>query len=201
MAKKFIILIICVFTTLSVLQAQKTKAVIYFKNGDTIAGLGKIKGNSVKYRKNRKEKSSKLHFSKLERVKIYYTDEITSYVYLKVKNQDTPKVFEEVTVGNISLYRTVSQSYNPGFGGGFGAMGGTGFSGGYSYTIKNFYVKRREQDFVIHLGSNQLFTKNFKKAASEYFKDCPKLVKLIQNREFKKRDLIEIVEFYNQQCN
>ncbi len=197
MNKKFVILILCLFTTLNVLLAQKTKAVIYFKNGDTITGLGKITGNYVKYRKNRKEKSSKLHFSKLERVKIYYTDEITNYVYLKVENQATPKVFEEVTVGDISLYRIVSQSYNSGF----GAMGGTGFSGGYSYTIKNFYLKRVEQDFVIHLGSNQLFTKNFKKAASEFFKDCPKLVKLIQNRELKKRGLIEIVEFYNHQCN
>jgi len=45
-----------------------------------------------------------------------------------------------------------------------------------------------------------LFTKNFKKAASAYFKDCPSLVKKIQSRTFKKRDLEKIVSYYNNKC-
>lgn len=40
----------------------------------------------------------------------------------------------------------------------------------------------------------------FKKEMSEYFADCPSLVALIQEKEFKRRDLSEIVMFYNTRC-
>jgi hypothetical protein len=40
----------------------------------------------------------------------------------------------------------------------------------------------------------------FKKEMAEYFADCPTLVGLIQEREFKRRDLDEIVMFYNSKC-
>lgn len=40
----------------------------------------------------------------------------------------------------------------------------------------------------------------FKKDMAEYFKDCPALVALIEGKEFKRRDLDEIVMFYNTRC-
>jgi hypothetical protein len=43
-------------------------------------------------------------------------------------------------------------------------------------------------------------TLGFKKQMAEYFADCPALVSLIQDKEFKRRDLDEIVLFYNQRC-
>ncbi|MFA5297478.1 MAG: hypothetical protein WC389_04645 [Lutibacter sp.] len=201
MNKKIITLIICLLTTLTTLKAQNAKVVITLKNGDTIMGYGKIKSDYLKYRINRNEKSVKIHFSKLERVKIYYTGETTNYVYLKVKNEEKYKVLEEVETGNVNLYKLSKQVYSPGYMGSNGNIGSVGFSGGYSYNINSFYVKKNGETEAIHLASNELFSKNFKEEASEYFKDCPQLVLKIQNKELKKRDLIEIIEFYNHQCN
>ena len=43
-------------------------------------------------------------------------------------------------------------------------------------------------------------TLGFRKQMEEYFKDCQKLADLIANKDFKRRDIEEIVEFYNRQC-
>jgi hypothetical protein len=40
----------------------------------------------------------------------------------------------------------------------------------------------------------------FKKDMSAFFSDCPELVKKIEEKEFKREHLREIVQFYNTQC-
>ena len=72
---------------------------------------------------------------------------------------------------------------------------------GNYYDIKNLYVTKGVNGDVTHLGLNQLFSKNFKNAASDYFSDCPELVAKIQNKEYKKKHIRDIVNFYNLQCN
>jgi hypothetical protein len=41
----------------------------------------------------------------------------------------------------------------------------------------------------------------FKKEMAQYFADCPVLVALIEEKEFKRRDIGEIVMFYNSRCH
>lgn len=194
------LLIIVVFAALLNVQAQRTKAELTFKDGTVKEGLGKLVGNKIKFRANRNEKTIKYHFSLLKQAKIYYQDNISIYVYLEAENTKKPRVLEEVAIGKVSLYRTATQGYAP-YAGSHGGFGGVGFTGGHSYSIKNFYVREEHEEKVTHLGSNQLFTKNFKQAASNFFKDCPTLAQKIQNKTLKKRDLIAIVEYYNQDCN
>jgi len=57
----------------------------------------------------------------------------------------------------------------------------------------------REGHKAIKINQVSLF-KAFKKRASDFFKDCPSLVAKIENKEFKKEDLIPIVEYYNTNC-
>ncbi|UII20599.1 hypothetical protein [Fulvivirga ligni] len=40
----------------------------------------------------------------------------------------------------------------------------------------------------------------FKREMAEYFKDCPKLVALIENRYITKKDIFLMVDFYNNSC-
>ncbi|MCF6280409.1 MAG: hypothetical protein L3J14_08690 [Flavobacteriaceae bacterium] len=76
-----------------------------------------------------------------------------------------------------------------------------GFVGMNSYTITSYYVSKHDEPLLTYLGAKgSLFSKNFKKAASEYFSDCPKLVWMIKNKELKKRDIVEIVDYYNKNC-
>ena len=198
-------LLICTAT----LNAQRSEAILTFKDGTVKKGFGKlISQDRVKFRKNKKSKAKKYPFKTLEHVKIKEYDEFHTYAYIRIQNKKKPRVLEVKLTGYLSLYELSRTHHNPhNFGGGFGGAGGFGGGGasvgltfGHSYNINNFYVRKEGQKEATHLGSNQLFSKNFKKAASAYFKDCPSLVKKIQSRTFKKRDLEKIVKYYNNKC-
>ncbi|EDP71790.1 hypothetical protein FBALC1_04862 [Flavobacteriales bacterium ALC-1] len=68
----------------------------------------------------------------------------------------------------------------------------------HSGTHNNLLVVR-EGHKAIKINHVSLF-KAFKKRASEFFSDCQSLVSKIENKEFKKEDLIAIVEYYNSNC-
>ncbi len=177
------------------LNAQQVKTTLYFKDGTVKSGYGKLaNGDKVKFKKEKKEKAVKYHFSLLKEVQ-FDLGNILTYVYLNVKNIEKPKVLKRIVDGKISLYTLATGGYAP------ASNAGGGFGGVYMYYINDFYVKKATSKSVTHLGSDQLFSKNFKKAASVFFKDCPSLVEKIQNEELKKRDIKEIVEYYNENCN
>ncbi|MDC1324787.1 hypothetical protein N8216_02040 [Flavobacteriaceae bacterium] len=186
------------------LHAQKSKAVLTFKDGTVKKGFGVlVSRDRVKFRTKRKSKPIKYHFKRLETVKITEKKESHTYTYVPIKNKDKPRVLEVKVAGDLSLYELSRTHVGGGhFGGvgGAGGFGGGGFTPVYVYNINNFYVRKTGQKAATHLGSNQLFSKNFKKAAATYFKDCPSLVKKIQSRTFKKRDLEKIVNYYNNKC-
>lgn len=185
------------------LHAQKSKAVLTFKDGTVKKGFGVlVSGNRVKFRAKRKSKPIKYHFKNLETVTITRKDDSRTYAFIRVQNKNKPRVLEVKVAGNLSLYELSQTHYSGGHIGGAGGAGGFGggFTPVYTYNINNFYVRKEGQKEATHLGSNQLFSKNFKKAASAYFKDCPSLVKKIQSRTFKKRDLKKIVTYYNNKC-
>lgn len=117
---------------------------------------------------------------------------------LKLKTKKRPKVVEQVTIGEVSLFRNIKSMYNPGIvGTGFDGPGNYGISyGGYFYSIKNYYLKKKNEK-AVHIGSNQLFTLNFKKASKYFFASCPKLLEKINTNELGRENLLEIVKYYN----
>ncbi|WP_405411627.1 hypothetical protein [Maribacter sp. Asnod1-A12] len=120
-------------------------------------------------------------------------------IYLETK-KGYFNVVRELEIGTVNLYVLEQTGYSaPMFVG--SANGQMNMMHGNYYDIKNLYVSKGVNGEVTHLGSNQLFSKNFKNAASDYFADCPELVTKIQNKEFKKKHVRDIVKFYNLQCN
>lgn len=194
----------CSLATTEILIAQKSEAKLVFKDGTVLKGLGKLKGTaSVKFRKNKKAKAKKYHFRDLESVQLYIEEFVKTYVYLPVKKKNKYRVLEEVVVGDISLYKIVSQGTHVPMGVGFsGAAGGMGMgmSMGSGFSIKSYYLRKKGEKEVTHITSTDLFSKNFKKAATAYFKDCPDLVEKIKTKEYRKREIRAIVEFYNSKC-
>lgn len=182
--------------------SQNKEAIIVFKDGKEIHGYGKLIGSDkVKFKENKKGKVQKYNFRELKEVVIYDNKVSKTYVQEHVIGKEKPIVMERVMAGRITLYKKVSDGYNAGFVSGGGANGmGTISMGGGSHSIKNYYLKRWGDDKVFHVGSNQLFTKNFKEAISHFFNDCPSLIEKIQSDEFMKRNIGEIVNYYNVHC-
>ena len=188
----------CSLATTEILIAKKSEAKLVFKDVTVLKGLGELKGTAfVKFRKNKKAKARKYHFGVLESIQLYSEEFAKTYVYLPVKKKNKYKVLEEVVVGDISLYKIVIERGAP-MGVGFGGGIGMGMSMG-SVSIK-YYLRKKGEKEVTHITSTDLFSKNFKKAATAYFKDCPDLVKKIKTKEYRKREIRNIVEFYNSKC-
>jgi len=208
MIKKILVTLTFVLGFMYSVNAQKQRATLFLRNGDTIKGLAKITiGDDIIYRKDRKSQKQTYNSKYLKGIRIN-SQGITKYFeYKLVKKKNTsaiPKLMTVISKGKIDLYRinkTGVTYTNNGFGN--NEVGSNNFGGFTSmpYSINNYYVGRKESDFVERLTSTGTwFDKSFKKAASEYFKDCLKLVKMIQDKTFTKRDLEEIVEFYNDEC-
>lgn len=173
---------------------------IYLADGTVLNGLGHIGyENKVVFKENKKAKKqvfdertvSKIVFEKLG------MDLILEYKI--VKGSKAPLLLEPVVKGSITLYRDiieVNRAMNNG-----DINGSSNFLQGYnSYKITDYYISKNNEIFVEKITSTHPFSKNFKKAASIYFKNCPELVEKIESKEFKKDDIRRVVRYYNTRC-
>ncbi|MBQ4822593.1 hypothetical protein [Aquimarina sp. MMG016] len=192
MKKTFLLLLITILTGIGT-YGQKTNATLIFKNGIKLRGLGTvINDGDVKFRESKKHKRVYYSFDKLDSVMVYDTDVVYTYVRKKVKDKLERKVLRVVAKGKkVTLYKVVIEGYTD---------TGMGPSFGHHHSISGYYASKEGEKEVTHLGSSGLFSINFKKAASKYFEDCPVLVEKIKNKKYKKRNILEIVEYYNKEC-
>lgn len=200
MKKTFLLVLISCFVGSYMGIAQKDVATLYFKDGKKLTGFAKlINGDQVKFKKSKSDKAEKFHFENLEQVVINDKEKASTYIYLEI-SKGYFNVVRELEIGTVNLYVLEQTGYSsPMFVG--GANGQMNMMHGNYYDIKNLYVSKGVNGEVTHLGSNQLFSKNFKNAASDYFADCPELVAKIQNKEYRKKHVKDIVHFYNLKCN
>jgi hypothetical protein len=73
-----------------------------------------------------------------------------------------------------------------------------------NYNLADIDVLQRTKYYYYYQkGIDKIYSPNnflFKKEMSKYFSDCDILVKKIKAKELRKKDEIEIVEFYNSNC-
>ena len=194
--KKILIIISLLFFLPTI--AQKQKAILFFKDGTELKGRAKISPTGkIKFRKSKGAEKQFFSSKELKSIIIREFDKDVVYKYKLIEERKTILLLEVLEEGKVTLYRTLRSGYVA------GATGPNGIPmGGHSYSISNYYVSKGNKNLVVHLGARgTIFSKNFKEAASDYFKDCTTLVGKIQSKELKKRDIVEIVEFYNENCD
>lgn len=180
-------------------EAQKLKAELVFKDGRKITGLGEPANKDlIRFKKEKKAKKEFYSFKEVDTVKVYYDFNPTIFVYQKIKGRTYPDVLEVANVGkNVIFYRDNTQGYITFSNGGVSG----GMNTGRAVNLTHSFVRKPNEEEATHLGSNDWMSKNFKKAASKFFSDCPQLITKIETREFKKKDLISIIDYYNNSCN
>ncbi|WP_300566057.1 hypothetical protein [Flavobacterium sp.] len=200
--KKTIFLIFCLLFT-AIGFSQKQRCTIYFNDGTTLAGLGRLKDDgTVKFKATEDSKNEIISKGNIEKVELNEEGTIEVYKYKRLSS-DFQKWLKEIVNGEVSLYTSdVSGMYGPSIGTGFSTMGGVG--GGIAFgtggNVTYYYVCHKLDTAVFRITSFGNISKNFKNTASEYFKDCPELVKKIEDKTFKKDDIEEVVRFYNTHC-
>ncbi|MFB6317084.1 hypothetical protein [Saccharicrinis sp. FJH54] len=102
-----------------------------------------------------------------------------------------PRLFLKLEVdGKLKLFKYYGSQNSSGS---FGASSGGMYGGVSMNTVDN----------ILQKGDGDLMQPNFyryKKELKEFLNDCPELCEKIDNKELKKRDLEEIVRFYNENC-
>jgi hypothetical protein len=166
-------------------NAQIKPIELILNNGDTIKGFGKLKKSFVKY-KNKKTKFTKIDFSKVKTLTITFSKSYNrKYRFLKEENGNKFLPFEEIILGKLSLYIIHTTSF-----------GGNGIAQSFA----DYYLIKENEDKVTHFGSSELISTKFNKIAKKYFSDCKSLLDKLESKVFRKKDIMKIVEYYNEKC-
>lgn len=118
------------------------------------------------------------------------------YNYVSVMHKSRPSLLEVIEIGSISIFIEETLVYkSAGMGGnpnmpGFPATGST-----IRQEIDIFLLRTKDKK-----ASNLEAVLNFKKAALEFFEDCPVLLKRIKNRAYGRGDSLEMAYYYNDFC-
>ncbi|GAB1858688.1 hypothetical protein MHTCC0001_35280 [Flavobacteriaceae bacterium MHTCC 0001] len=70
----------------------------------------------------------------------------------------------------------------------------------HEFQYLHYYVLRKDEHIATPIYLKQTISNNFKKTALEYFKDCKKVTDKIKKKEFWKKNIPEMVEYYNSNC-
>lgn len=217
----FFLLAFLLCLNLSFAQYGWTDAEVYLKNGKTLIGEAKIpmmsaalnlKKEQLKYKKDKKGKKSKYKPQEIDSIvfTIHYTERVNkkkvektrveTYIPVFLNKKKTKQGFVEVLVeGKLRLVgRTVMvQSggmWVPGPGVNAAPVYQPGFMGSHNQVM---FLREGEKPVVFNQAN---ILKSFRKRAMEYFEDCPSLRSKLDNKEFKMKDLQEIVRYYNSNC-
>jgi len=176
--------------------SQNQKATIYLRSGDTIQGLVKFTSFGIKFRYDKQSKKENYDAKKIIKLDINEQGKTNTYVYKLAKDYGhsaTPKLMTLITKGKINLYRIIITNTS------FQMHGIIAVAS--THSMEHYYVCRNNSDVVTRLTTVGTFLdKNFIKAASEYFSDCQDVVNRIKNKNYRKKDMEEIVKLYNRSC-
>lgn len=174
-------------------HAQTHPATLYFNDGDSIEGYAYIKkNNKVKFRIDTKSKADVWDHESIYRVTFETIDDIIIYDYVKLKDRYKPILLENITDGEVTLYKNITTSY----------VLHAGRVNGYPNQLfpsktTNYYLKRSNDEYPTNIES--LF-KSWKTNTIKFLHDCPILIKKIKSNEFRKDDMKDIVIYYNDFC-
>lgn len=172
----------------TVLYAQYSPGTVYFKDNSTSEGLIKVKMfEGIKFKI--KEDTEVVDYTS-KQIKGYDVKG-WQFRYVESNSSDKPKFLKLILEGEISLYN--SEVYSSGLPNSNGSsQGGITFGIGPG-TSKIYFIKVNDE--LIKLGTK------LKKKHLTIFENCPTLIEKIKNKEFKKWDFYDIIEYYNEDCN
>jgi hypothetical protein len=181
------------FLTVS-LFGQTQEAILFFKDGTSIKGLGMIKKandfasfrsrDKILFRVTENEKPDLWTSEDVKGITFLYFENSRIMEYLKVDKYEKMELLEVVTDGAVKLYKQtkIVDVYLT--------------SGGMAKAeVEAYYLKKESEEYPTIVKDNYI------KSTSKYFSDCELLVKKIKNHEFTFDTIDKLVNFYNDICS
>ena len=180
--------------------SQMKTATIFFNDSTSILGLGEIKKDKIYFKVDEKDEASEWSYDMATALVFSGYGFSEKYQYVKISKNATPQLIEVADEGNITLYKQikVTNSMLDLMQNGYYLPNGQRLGGSMqleSDVKYTYFVKRKNEEFA------SFFNSNSKKKMLDYFSDCPALKKKIDQNVFTKRNIEEMIEYYNNYCS
>ena len=197
--KKVFIILFLISTSYSFSQSFFESGEIFYRDGTSEKGYLKVKYSKIKFKKKiTNKKAIEFTYKKVKKIIINEDGKDYEYQYkiIKGKKKGKFKLLKIVIFGEASLYKLEHET----------SLGNPRLSPialTYNYKGANFYLGKGESSLVEFIGANSIAVgrKSIRKGLMVYFKDCKELVKKLKAKEYKNKDIVKAVEFYNSNCN
>jgi len=171
-------LLILAFLSFINVYPQYSFGILYFKDGSHEMGFITVKSNNkIKFKKETNLKP--VTYDHTEVLGFNNNDE---YEYVVIKQK--PVILKVETKGKINLYSDIVA--------GAGHFNQNGVF--YGSELRIIYYIQHEDTIIVNNG-------RLKKKDTFLIDDCPELLKKINHRKIKRRNLVEIIKFYNKNCD
>jgi hypothetical protein len=169
------------------------EATIVFNDSTSIKGFAEIKNNEIYFKLKQEDKPDKWSYDIAKGIIFSGYGFSEKLEYLKSGKNSKPKILEVIEEGNINLYRE-SRMYYTSNGNTTAGKLPTNFST-YEFTTETFYVKKKSEEFATDISFS------FKTTAKKYFSDCEKIIEKIKNGKFTRKNIPDMVFYYNEYCD
>jgi hypothetical protein len=162
----------------------------------SLKGFILLKKNSgIKFKKSLDSK--KIVSYEMRSIKSIIFEDATFKYKTVVKNSSEERKALQVEIdGEVSLYSDTYLRYMLGHPAWIISMTGIAHDKEVHY-----YLGKKDQNEVLHIGFPNSYSKSFKKITKDYFGSCEALYAKTDNREFERSDIQGIVNYYNNECN
>ena len=196
-------------------KTEFTKAIIHFKDGTDIEGIGRLKTiftsqeDVIIFKIEEKDKDETWTAKDANGITIISDEDVKDYEYLKTSKSSFTELYEVVTEGTVKLFKknstyrtsgtTTSTTYHSvpiGNSGHTTSIPSTTTYPGATTEIEKatYYVKRESEPYPTKVKDNYI------KSIAEYMKDCEVMVQKIKNHEYNFSELKNLVDYYNANC-
>ena len=212
MKQNILLVLVFVFFWSANAEVVYHSATITFYDGGQFSGLARFNGrHDVEFKMSEEDTKERLDGYVIKRIR-FHVEPYNVFEYVLYENRY--KLVQKIVEGSLTLYAQYNEPIND-------QITLDHFE---RATLDRIDVQRSPNDPLSDMGfrqalSSQLFNKkvrffikktsttavadiklNFKKEARQWFQDCPEIIEYTDRREWKYRDMKQIVEFYNEFC-
>lgn len=165
---------------------------IVLKSGKSLTGWGKTSGKGFKFKTSSSEKPYLIEFSTIDYIQQKnWENESKKYKFYQSNTSDKFIRAQELIAGETQELYAIITTGNAKMAGG----------GSFPMTSIKYYLKKKNEEKLTEIGIYDPVFSDFTNKVKNYFSDCPKLIKEIQDKKLRYRDGLEkMVEFYNNNC-
>jgi hypothetical protein len=177
--------------------SQYVNAELHFFDGSIKKGLAEINiiNDKIKFKENKKGKRTSYNHKKIEKLILKNNGFTKIFRYKKTLGRRAPRLLELVIENkNLSLYATIVKQEL------YGLLG---------VLLKiptkvthTYYMVKQQNNKAIYFGDTDLTSrKRLREIVKKHLKDCLALIEKSENKEYKTKDIPQIVGFYNTNCS